>query len=249
MSRFIDPSELTYFPMSQNTMGGKEVVVSTNPDSMSLDYAYTFQTGPDKDHFRCRVPFGVSQPMQGAASNTNTRKMECVVCDEELISFLEKLDAHNVRIAHEKRVEYFKSPNMTDTQVEAGYKPCLKWSKNGDERMISLQIRLTGKDATQIGIVDEKRSKDDRLVYSAGTVEDIGRNDTVMGTVSISKLWFMGGKQFGMTLKVTSLLVWKKAVRGGLESMFLGKGVVKEEVAPAKAVEEEVGDAPEEEVA
>lgn len=248
MSRFIDPSELTYFPMSQNTMGGKEVVVSTNPDSMSLDYAYTFQTGPDKDHFRCRVPFGVSQPMPGAASNTNTRKMECVVTDEEVISFLEKLDTHNIRVAHEKRVEYFKSPNMTDSQVEAGYKRCIK--ENKDEKMISLQIRLTGKDATQIGIVDEKKSVGDILVYSKGSVKNIERNDTVMATVLISKLWFMGGKQFGMTLKVTSLLVWKKEVRGGLESMFLGKGVVAEEVTQVKAVEEEEeGQAQEEEVA
>lgn len=123
--------------------------------------------------------------------------------DDDSCRMLQALDERNLAEGVRRSVEWFGAP-LTRDGVRQLYTPLVR--KDRRTSVATVQVDLGGEDPTQIwsGHVDEANGA---LVADASDRKVILRGAPCRTLVETSGLWFVGGREFGMHLKASSVLI------------------------------------------
>lgn len=205
--------------------GAKSVKVSTVPGSNSIEHNVRFQLGVYETGELLRAPFGVSTPMQGQEASVR-RDLDLSIESDDMVAFLRALDERNLQAAVDNSMAWFKreidKPVLRDRfrplvkdppPSHPEYRPTVRTKLVVDAERGNTDIFLVTKEDTS-GPVP-------RIVnYERVSMNEIARGSKVIAIVESNGCW-IGANQFGMSLTLTSLLVWPTRQSRGIEAFAL----------------------------
>jgi hypothetical protein len=216
-----------------NKNGSKSTFVNYETDRGKL----SFCMHPD------RVPFGPNTTDPSGQPVVNRFNMAVSVEHPDNLAGLKALDSAIVDLFHKNAAEFWPKRNkrkkLTREDVLAMYRPIVVPSS--DPSLYSPLARTKLDDdperptkRTRVYLVST--DKDGQSVYQPnGSINKITRNSEVILVCAVTCAWFLGGNiQFGVTLKVESVLVYPSKVDGGDWPFVMPEG----REAPTKVVEE-----------
>lgn len=160
---------------------------------------------------KCRVPFGVQDNLEDTSS---TRKnLELSITNAGFQAWASTLDAQNIKWVTDNSMAVFKK-EMKQATVEALYRSMLTPHKGDYPPLLRVKVNASGRQATQVFVVEDEGNGSTPLKYRPGTVDDVSPHSEVLPIVEVVGLWFIA-KGFGMTLLATDLLVFPAPKRGG----------------------------------
>lgn len=160
---------------------------------------------------RCRVPFGVQDNLEDTSSSR--KNLELSISNTGFQSWASALDAQNIKWVTENSQAVFKK-DMKHATVEALYRSMLTPQKGDYAPLLRVKVNASGRQATQVFVVEDEGDGNMPLKYRPGTVDDVSPHSEVLPIVEVVGLWFIA-KGFGMTLLATDLLVFPAPKRGG----------------------------------
>lgn len=205
------------------TNGAKSAYVSTAKGGNDPSNRIRIQLGQYESGEFMRSVYGLSAPLAGQTDN-NRRALDLSIDSDEMLKFLQTLDAKNKQAAKTNTMEWFKK-QISDTEVDAFYTPIVKPSTKAEYRPTARTkvVVDTERINTQIFVVNREGNdgaKNTIEEYIPGSINDISRGGKCIPIVEISGLWF-AQKSFGMSLVVTHLLVWPGRSTLGIDAFML----------------------------
>ena len=143
-----------------------------------------------------RVPFGVSEPLNGGKAERKTMDIEV---DGDLAGMLKAIDAHVVSEAIKRPLDFF-GKNLDEAAVRAMHIP-LVTEKEGKLSTVRTKVKLGAKLPTVVRVVTGESK------FRRGSADDVTKNSKVAAMVGLSSVWF-ATKMFGVSLNVDQLMVW-----------------------------------------
>lgn len=221
----IDIDAMHYMPLSVNKSGGKQVNVTTVKDGDVWADRFRFQLSVDISDKRIS-PFGLSPPFSNDA-NPNRRTLCLNLDNAELLTFFENLDKHNVKMATENSVPWFKK-QLDEATIRAMYVSCVKPSDiDGKPPLLKVKVKCpTPENNKCTSIFNVNKEEGDKISANPCGVESLQSNCPMLIVVETPGMWFMS-RQFGMSLTCTEIMVWKQKKRTGIDSFNFGGSNVK----------------------
>lgn len=209
----INVDALEYKSPANNKSGGKVVHVSTIPGSIEYKDRIRFQMSEDEHTNLQSSTWGLSTPMNG--QDPNRRTLEVTIESPALLTFLQKLDARNMTVAHERCESWFKK-QMDMDQIKNMYVPLVKPpQKEGMKPTVRVKVKCGG--GRETNIFDVQRAEGNTFEYNKTSHQDLTKNTKCMVMVETVGLWFMS-RQFGMSLNASDILVWPSKQTSGIKA-------------------------------
>ena len=156
-----------------------------------------------------RAPFGVSEPMQGAADSSRL-SIEVAVDCPEIANKLKELNDRCIQYAHAESVKCFGKQLELSTIRDRFVSPYREVDVEGRSNLLRLKIS-DSTDVYNMSSFDDSGMKLKRSNKSC-----IQRGSTMVPSVDLSSLWFVSGdKQFGYSLHMKSVIVNNEFATGG----------------------------------
>jgi len=202
--------KVEYGPETLATMGKQvKMLVGGEPIKMQVaqqdfDPVKDFETLP-------KVPFGVSASYPG--SDPGRRKLDLVVDDKKIVEVFQGFDEQNIKEVV-KRSKELLGKEMDEKAVKDIFTPSVKVHPDGKyDPIVPSKLQLTGDKKTSIVVA----VPGDEFTFYEGTVDDIEKGSRVLVVVETSGLWFKN-RRFGMSFKVTDMVVWKPVRKRGIDA-------------------------------
>lgn len=207
----------------------KSIKVATSPGNFEYDKRLRFQMGQLGTEDILRAVYGVSTPLAG--QDPTRRSLDLSIDSEDLLTFLNNLDANNKEMALKHSFDYFKK-QVDPSTIESFYTPLVKPStKDGYRPTVRTKMVIdSDRSNTQIFLVkNEKRQEDGTSTYDyePGSISDVQKGAKVIAVVETGGLWLAQKMNFGMSLTVTHLLVWPTRSNMGIDAINFGPNQAK----------------------
>ena len=206
-----DSNLIEFSDVSFGNKGQKMVDLSLDKTSTSWSKKIIFQTCKNEKDPLTSI-YGLSKVREGDMDGTK-RNIELVVTDEEIIQSLKKIDEKIMKHGFENSQTFFRKA-LTEVEIEAKYKPILKWKEPKDVNgkghyYIVVKVKCPGDNKpTPI-----KKFNENKLV--GGSIDDLNYGCKVVPVVRLLFMWFMTDS-FGVTPQADKFLVFP-----GVEKSFL----------------------------
>ena len=179
---------------------------------------------------RCRVPFGVQEPINAAGDkeeNKSRPNLELDVADSGLIEWARAADVAAIEFVALNSRELMRK-EMKKEFVEQLFRSAIPEPRNKDYNpLLRTKITRAGHYATKVRVVTDPGSPTTPLRHREGTIEDIERGDEIIAVVDVSNIWFANNSA-GLALTLAHALVYKKMSE--VEDVFSVDGVAGVEV-------------------
>jgi hypothetical protein len=150
-----------------------------------------------------RTPFGISEPMAGAADN-GRKSMEVAIDDNELGSKLRTLETNLKKYMLEHSAAIFGRELSIELIEEKFCSPFREFEEAGKSNLLRTKIP----ESCEILAMHEVDTETKRVKVHAGSQSDVTRNGRCVPSVEISAVWFVArDSQAGYSLTVTNLIV------------------------------------------
>ena len=195
--------------------------------------AYIFNADGSKVRMqlpRCRVPFGVQEPINAAGDkeeNKSRPNLELDVADPGLLAWGRAADAAAIQFVATNSKELMKK-SMPKEFVEQLFRSAIPESRNTDYNpLLRTKITRSGFYSTKVRVVTDPGSATTPLRHREGTIDEIERGDEVIAVVDVASIWFANNSA-GLALTLAHALVYKKMDE--VEDVFSVDGVAGVEV-------------------
>lgn len=226
----IDIANLEYKAPTNNRNGGRVVHVSTVQGSSDYKDRIRFQMSENEKTNLQNAVWGLSTPLQG--QDASRRTLDLSIESDDLLTFLEKLDAKNMETAHAQSPEWFRK-QVDIEALKNMYVPLVKPPTKVDAKAtVRVKVKC-GEYPTSIYVVQNFDSQGN-LTLVKGTADDLVRNAKCMVVTETVGLWFMS-RQFGMSLTATEILVWPNRRCTGISAFTFSDSVKLHEGENSKA--------------
>ena len=162
---------------------------------------------------RCRVPFGVQEPINAAGDkeeNKSRANLELDVADPALIAWAREADKAAIGYVAKNSRELMKK-TLDAAFVAQIFRSAIPEPRNTDYNpLLRTKITRTGYYATKVRVVTDPGSATTPLRHREGTIDEIERGDDVLAVVDVSSIWFANNSA-GLTLTLAHALVYKRS--------------------------------------
>jgi hypothetical protein len=179
---------------------------------------------------RCRVPFGVQEPVNAAGDkeeNSSRANLELDVADQGLIAWAREADEAAITYVAANSKELMKKQLSKDF-VSQLFRSAIPEPRNKDYNpLMRTKITRNGHYATKVRVVTDPGSSTTPLRHREGSIDEIERGDEIIAVVDVSSIWFANNSA-GLTITLAHALVYKKSDE--VEDVFTVDGVAGVEV-------------------
>ena len=124
------------------------------------------------------------------------------------VASLQRLDEQNIQTAVANSESWFKKA-LDRSAIESMYVPIVKTPSSAEYKpTVKTKVKIGEAKNTEIFLAKNERDDDGSLLYEPTTYEAITKGCRCLAVVESSGLWF-ASRQFGMSLVVTNLMIWK----------------------------------------
>lgn len=181
------------------------------------------------DEAKCGLPFGISN--YGDDPTNMRRTLDLTLSTDRQVAFWQSIDEQNVALAVANSEKWFGKVYDED-KIRSMYYPLVVFDESGKGYAPRLhsKVNIDPNVKSRLNVLEMTSTGN----YKLSSWEKVKPRDSAIVIVEISSLWFQRGRQFGMSLTSTDVIIFPQNER--VECPFqLGGDVKRDDEAVAAA--------------